>query len=75
MSFPAEVRAEMGRQQLSNRALAEKSGIHEAQISRKVVREERDLSLGEAIALGQAVCVPAWELLRRADLAKQGVVA
>lgn len=75
MSFPAEVRAEMGRQQLSNRAIAEKSGIHEAQISRKVVREERDLSLGEAIALGEAVGVPAWELLRRASLTQQKVAS
>lgn len=65
----------MGRQQLSNRAIAEKSGIHEAQISRKVVREERDLSLGEAIALGEAVGVPAWELLRRASLTQQKVAS
>lgn len=67
MSFPAEVRAEMGRQRISNQALSERSGLHEAQVARKIAREERDLSLSEAEAVGRAVGVPAWELMRRAS--------
>lgn len=66
MSFPAEVRAEMGRQNLKPAALAEMSGVAEATISRKITREQRALTIPEALQIAEALNVPAWELMRRA---------
>lgn len=73
MSFPAEVRAEMGRQNVKPQELAEKAGIAPSQVSRKITNEQRVLDIDEAVAIGNALGVPAWELLRRAHLAEQAV--
>ena len=67
MNLPAEVRAEMGRQNIRPAHLSELSGINEATISRKVTNEIRTLDLAEAEALAQALGVPLWELMRRAE--------
>lgn len=66
MSFAAEVRAEMGRQQMSPSDLSRTSGISKATVSRKVTREQTDLYLREVGAISSALGVPAWELMRRA---------
>lgn len=66
LSLPGEIRAEMARQLLSVPALAEKSGVHRAQINRKVTNEERALTITELESLSAALGVPAWELMRRA---------
>lgn len=75
MSFPAEVRAEMGRQNIKPAALADMAGLSESHISRKITRELTALSVDEAVALGDALGVPAWELLRRASEAKKVTAA
>lgn len=67
MSYPAEIRAEMGRQGIKPSELAERAKMSPATISRKVTAETRDLSMTEALALAEALDVPAWELMRRAD--------
>nr|DAO70027.1 MAG TPA: Helix-turn-helix XRE-family like protein [Bacteriophage sp.] len=66
MSFPAEVRAEMGRQNIKPQEIADRAGLSPSQVSRKITTEQRSLDIDEAILIGDALGVPAWELLRRA---------
>lgn len=73
MSFPAEVRAEMGRQNVRPQELAERAGLAPSQISRKITNEIRALDIDEAVSIGEALGIPAWELLRRATETEQQV--
>lgn len=71
MDFPAEVRAEMGRQGMRAQTLAEKSGLSETQISRKITRESSPITLEESILFANALGLPLSELMRRAETAKK----
>lgn len=74
-SFEAETRAEMARQNIGASRLAELSGISRQQINLKVQREKRRLNGDEMNAIGTALGVPAWELMRRAAETQEGKAA
>ena len=73
MSLPvsAELRAEMGRQKISGPELAEKSGVGNMTIYRKVQREERSLTIDEAMKASLALGLPLSEIITRAENARE----
>lgn len=64
-----EIRAELGRQRLSLRDLSKASGISYGSVLRKINHHSRSLSLGEFIALANALNIQASELIARAERA------
>lgn len=71
MSFPAEVRAEMGRQGMRPVELAKKLGVAESTVSRKIQTETTPISLEDSVAIARALGVPVWELMRRAETSER----
>lgn len=70
MTVASEIRAEMARQRMSVRDLSESSGVSPSTITRKVQNEERRLLVDEINAIGEALGLPGWELMRRAQAEK-----
>ena len=70
MDLAAEIRAEMGKQKLSLKDLADKPGLTVATVSRKVSTEERTLNVDELESISHALGVPSWEFMRRATKEK-----
>ena len=74
-SIPAEIRAEMGRQNVSLKVLSEKTGIDSSTLSRRINKEKADLSVNHIEKIAAALELPVWELMRRADEAKEKTAA
>ncbi|MGV3071078.1 helix-turn-helix domain-containing protein [Corynebacterium phoceense] len=60
----AEIRAEMGRQELTPHELAEKTGISDNTI-RRTIRGKRDFTFSELLSIGEALGVEIAELITR----------
>ena len=67
MTIASEIRAEMGRDQISATELASKAGISFSSMRRKVLDESRAINTDELLKIAQALGIPAWELMRRAE--------
>lgn len=67
MTIASEIRAEMGRDQISATELASKAGISFSSMRRKVLDESRAINTDELSKIARALGVPAWELMRRAE--------
>lgn len=67
MNIASEIRAEMGRDQISATELAKKAGISFSSMRRKVLDESRAINTDELSKIARALGVPTWELVRRAE--------
>lgn len=63
----AEVRAEAGRQNLSQADLARRSGVSRVTVHRYFFTEERDITIDVLVAVAGALGLTAAELFRRAE--------
>lgn len=66
MNIAAEIRAEMARRGISTKSLADSVGLRRPYLSLRL-NEHREFLSGELNAIGDALGVPAWELMRRAE--------
>ncbi|CED90589.1 helix-turn-helix domain-containing protein [Actinomyces succiniciruminis] len=64
MSVASEIRAEMARRGVTGTALADEVSLKRPYLSLRL-NEHADLKVGELVAIGDALGVPGWELLRR----------
>ncbi|WP_146032368.1 helix-turn-helix domain-containing protein [Actinomyces qiguomingii] len=64
MSVASEIRAEMARRGITGTALADEVSLKRPYLSLRL-NEHADLKVGELVAIGDALGVPGWELLRR----------
>lgn len=69
-----EVRAEAGRQNLSQTDLARRSGISRPTVHRYFFTEERDATIDAVVAIARALSLTASELMRRAESAGEPAV-
>ena len=67
IGIAAEIRSELGRQRMTMRELADKSGLSYDSIRRKVKEETREITVGELNLIAQAVNVRVSALVLRAE--------
>ena len=67
IGIAAEIRSELGRQRMTMRDLADKSGLSYDSIRRKVKEETREITVGELSLIAQAVNVRVSALVLRAE--------
>lgn len=67
IGIAAEIRSELGRQRMTMRELADKSGLSYDSIRRKVKEETREITVGERNLIAQAVNVRVSALVLRAE--------
>jgi transcriptional regulator with XRE-family HTH domain len=67
MNLAAEIRAEMGRQGIGINQLAHLSGVSSATLSRKITNARSPLDARQLEAIGTALHLPGWVLMRRAE--------
>lgn len=70
MDIASEIRAEAARQHLSQRKLAELMGAPCTTVNKKIIGE-RKITGDDLEGFSQALNVPAWELVRRAEEAAE----
>ena len=75
MSVAAEIRAEMARQRISLSEMNERTGYTKQKLSRMVNVEAQQLDMEAARAIAKALGTTAWELMRRAEEAKEKTAA
>lgn len=71
MLVQAEIRAELARQKISYTDLAQKLNTSKQEISRKLSDNSRPMKDREIKKIADALKVPAWELIRRAEKAEE----
>ncbi|MDN6428427.1 MAG: helix-turn-helix transcriptional regulator [Propionibacterium sp.] len=72
MDIASEIRAEMGRRNVGPSEIAESTGINRKRIS-NTINSHREPTLTELVEIGEALGVPAWEILRRTQEAPEKV--
>nr|DAY18094.1 MAG TPA: helix-turn-helix domain protein [Caudoviricetes sp.] len=70
VDIASEIRAEAARQHLSQRKLAELMGAPRTTVNKKIIGE-RKITGVDLESFSQALNVPAWELVRRAEEAAE----
>ena len=75
MSVAAEIRAEMARQRISLSEMNERTGYTKQKLSRMVNVEVQPLDIESTSTIAKALGTTAWELMRRADEAKEKTAA
>ena len=71
MSLAAEIRAEMARQRISLSEMNERTGYTKQKLSRMVNIEAQPLDIEATSTIAEALGTTAWELMRRAEVAKE----
>lgn len=71
MSVAAEIRAEMARQRISLSEMNERTGYTKQKLSRMVNVETQPLDIEATSTIANALGTTAWELMRRAEVAKE----
>ena len=71
MSVAAEIRAEMARQRISLSEMNERTGYTKQKLSRIVNVETQPLDIEATSTIAEALGTTAWELMRRAEVAKE----
>ncbi|WP_136192413.1 helix-turn-helix domain-containing protein [Actinomyces procaprae] len=74
MSVASEIRAEMARRGVTGTALADEVSLKRPYLSLRL-NEHADLKVGELVAIGDALGVPGWELLRRSRRPQPGTTS
>ena len=74
MSVAAEIRAEMARQRISLSEMHERTGYTKQKLSRMVNVEAQPLDIEATSTIAKALGTTAWELMRRAEVAKEKTV-
>ena len=67
IGIASEIRAECARQRMTFTDLADRSGLHPMTISRKIGTGQRQLKIGEFIAISRALHVPPSEFFSRIE--------
>ena len=75
MSVAAEIRAEMARQRISLSEMNERTGYTKQKLSRMVNVEAQPLDIESISTIAKALGTTAWELMRRAEEAKEKTAA
>ena len=71
MSVAAEIRAEMARQRISLSEMNKRTGYTKQKLSRMVNVEAQPLDIEATSTIAKALGTTAWELMRRAEVAKE----
>ena len=71
MGVAAEIRAEMARQRISLSEMNERTGYTKQKLSRMVNIEAQPLDIEATSTIAKALGTTAWELMRRAEVAKE----